>query len=150
MSLLSFSMIVGAAAVVAGLLGSLSGFRDGMIIIPFLTLALGVDIRYAVGASLISLIAVSSEAVVRELRNDYANIKLSMVLAAGTTLGAVLGAHLATILSVNAIAFLFGLTLLSSACAVIGVQPHSSVNLKNLFGNIQSNCRYLYHRSSSS
>ncbi len=126
MSLLVFSTIAATAAVVAGLLGSFSGLGGGMVMIPFLTLVLGVDIRYAIGASLISVIATSSGAAVCKVRSGSTSIRLSMLLAAGTTLGAVLGAHLATVLPANTIAFIFGLVMLLCACAEIGFRPYCS------------------------
>ncbi len=147
MSLLVFSVIAGTVALAAGLVGSFSGFGSGMIIIPFLTVVLGVDIRYAIGASLISVIATSSGTAVREVRSGCINIKLSMILGAGTTLGAVLGAHLATILPPNTIVFIFGLTLLSFGCVVIGLQPRSFCTgpLRTSTDNLHLDGSYISH-----
>jgi len=44
----------------AGFLGSLTGMGGGVVIVPLLTLGFGVDMRYAIGASLVSVIATSS------------------------------------------------------------------------------------------
>ena len=60
MSVLLFTIIVLVGAFFAGLLGSLTGLGGGVIIIPLLTLVLGVDIHYAIGASVVSVIATSS------------------------------------------------------------------------------------------
>jgi uncharacterized membrane protein YfcA len=115
MSILLFSILAGAGAVVAGLLGALSGLGGGVIIVPFLTLALGVDIRYAIGASLVSVIATSSGAAIAYIKDGYSNVRLGMFLEVATTLGALLGAHLASVLPVNVISVIFGLVLLPSA-----------------------------------
>jgi uncharacterized membrane protein YfcA len=83
--------------------------------VPLLTLALGVDIRYAVGASLVSVIATSSGAAAAYVREGFSNIRIGMFLELATTLGALLGAHLATHLPTRVIAAIFGLVLLFSA-----------------------------------
>ncbi len=121
-----------------------------MVMIPFLTLVLGVDIRYAIGASLISVIATSSGSAVCKVRSGSTSIKLSMLLAAGTTLGAVLGAHLATILPANTIAFIFGLVMLLFACAEIGFRPHRSFTslLHTSTGKLHLEDNYLSNRVS--
>ena len=82
-----------------------------------LTLALGVDIRYAIGASLVSVIATSSGAAAAYVREGFSNIRIGMFLEIATTLGALGGALLATKMSTSAISIIFGLALLYSAYA---------------------------------
>ncbi len=116
MSIELFTLIAFAGALLAGLLGALTGLGGGVIIIPLLTLGLGVDIHYAIGASLISVMATSSGAAAAFVREGFTNIRLGMFLEVATTLGAAVGgAYLSTILPVNAIAVLFGFILLFSA-----------------------------------
>ena len=55
----------------AGFLGALTGLGGGVVIVPFLTLALGVDIRYAIGASLVSVIATSSGAAAAYVKEGH-------------------------------------------------------------------------------
>src|SRR5437867_70393 len=62
MNILEFTVLVWAGSVIAGLLGSLTGLGGGVVLVPLLTLFFKVDIRYAVGASLVSVIATSSGA----------------------------------------------------------------------------------------
>jgi uncharacterized membrane protein YfcA len=112
---LLFTLLVGGASIVAGLLGSLTGLGGGVVIVPLLTLAFGVDIRYAIGASLVSVIATSSGAAAAYVREGYSNIRIGMVLEIATTLGALGGAALATHLPTNIIAIVFGVALLVSA-----------------------------------
>jgi uncharacterized membrane protein YfcA len=112
---LLFTLLVGGASIVAGLLGSLTGLGGGVVIVPLLTLAFGVDIRYAIGASLVSVIATSSGAAAAYVREGYSNIRIGMVLEIATTLGALGGAALATHLPTNIIAVVFGVALLVSA-----------------------------------
>src|SRR3984885_6620334 len=103
MTILEFSLIVAAGSLVAGFLGALTGLGGGVVIVPMLTLLLGVDIRYAIGASLVSVIATSSGAAAAYVREGISNIRIGMFLEIATTLGALLGAHLATRISTSAI-----------------------------------------------
>ncbi len=111
-----FTLITFLGALAAGLLGALTGLGGGIIIIPLLTLGLGVDIHYAIGASLISVMATSSGAAAAYVKEGYTNIRLGMFLEVATTLGAAIGAaFLAALLPANAIAVIFGLILIFSA-----------------------------------
>ncbi len=117
MNIIEFSLLVWVSSVLAGFLGSLTGLGGGIIITPVLTLALGVDIRYAIGASLVSVIATSSGAASAYVREGFSNIRIGMFLEIATTLGALGGALLATKMPTSAISIIFGLVLLYSAYA---------------------------------
>ena len=116
-----FTLLVGGASIVAGLLGSLTGLGGGVVIVPLLILVFGVDIRYAIGASFVSVIATSSGAAAAYVSEGYTNIRIGMVLEMATTLGALGGAALATHLPTRIIAIVFGVVLLVTA----GAQPAS-------------------------
>src|ERR1700754_1640647 len=115
MSILLFTLIILIGSYFAGLLGSLTGLGGGFVIIPLLTLALHVDIHYAIGASLISVIATSSGAAAAYVKEGITNMRLGMFLEIATTAGAMAGAILAIYTSTHYIAILFGLILISSA-----------------------------------
>jgi uncharacterized membrane protein YfcA len=115
MSYVVLSSLLFAGSLLAGLLGALTGLGGGVVIIPLITLAFGIDIRYAIGASLISVIATSSGSAAAYLREGYTNIRIGMFLEVATTLGALGGAALAGVLSTGTIAVVFGLVLASSA-----------------------------------
>jgi uncharacterized membrane protein YfcA len=110
-----FSLLVWFGSIAAGLLGALTGLGGGVVIVPMLTLGFGVDIRYAMGASLISVIATSSGAAAAFVKEGYSNVRIGMFLEVATTLGALGGAYLATLVPTSAIAVVFGLVLLYSA-----------------------------------
>jgi uncharacterized membrane protein YfcA len=114
-SLLAFTLLIAAGSFLAGLLGSLTGLGGGVIIVPLLTLVFHVDIRYAIGASLVSVIATSSGAAAAYLKEGFSNIRVGMFLEVATTTGALCGAFLATRIPTAAIAIIFGLVLLYSA-----------------------------------
>ncbi len=115
MNTAEFTLIIAAGAFGAGFLGSLTGLGGGVVIVPLLTLLLGVDIRYAIGASLVSVIATSSGAAAAYVREGYTNIRVGMFLEVATSGGAILGAFLAAYVAPSLIAVLFGLVLLHSA-----------------------------------
>ena len=95
MNILEFAAVVWVASLLAGFLGSLTGLGGGIILTPVLTLALGVDIRYAIGATLVSVIATSSGAAAAYVREGFSSIRIGMFLEIATTLGAIAGALLA-------------------------------------------------------
>src|ERR1700722_19508072 len=115
MTVLVFSGLIFTGALTAGLLGSLTGLGGGVVLIPLLTLLFHVDIHYAIGASLVSVIATSSGAAAAYVRDGISNIRLGMFLEVATTVGAVTGASLATHLSTSVIAIIFGAVLILSA-----------------------------------
>ncbi|MBV6520382.1 MAG: hypothetical protein MNPFHGCM_00488 [Gemmatimonadaceae bacterium] len=115
MNTFEFSALVGGGAFVAGLLGAMTGLGGGVVLVPLLTTVFGVDIRYAVGASLVSVIATSSGAAAAYVREGFSNIRVGMLLEVATTLGALGGAYAAGILSTTAIGTVFGIVMLYSA-----------------------------------
>jgi uncharacterized membrane protein YfcA len=112
---LEFTAVVALGSLIAGFLGSLTGLGGGIVIVPLLTLIFGVDIRYAIGASLVSAIATSSGAAAAYVKEGYSNIRIGMFLEIATTVGALLGATVAAKLSTAVIAVIFGLVLIYSA-----------------------------------
>jgi hypothetical protein len=114
-NILEFTMLIWLGSLVAGFLGSLTGLGGGVVIVPLLALAFGVDIRYAIGASLVSVIATSSGAASAYVKEGFSNIRIGMFLEIATTLGALVGAALTARVSTAAIAVVFGLVLIYSA-----------------------------------
>jgi uncharacterized protein len=123
MSTGELSAILVCASAGAGFLGSLTGLGGGIVVIPLLTIVLGVDIRYAIGASLISVIATSSGAAAAYVREGFSNIRIGMFLEVATTLGALAGAVIALHVGPAAIAVIFGVMLLYSAYATVQAPP---------------------------
>ncbi|MHB9154737.1 MAG: sulfite exporter TauE/SafE family protein [Endomicrobiales bacterium] len=115
MNTLLFTVLVGTGSVAAGMLGALTGLGGGVVIVPLLTLAFGVDIRYAIGASLVSVIATSSGLASVNVRKGCGNIRVGMFLEIAGTLGALLGASLTAVFAPKLIALVFGAVLIYSA-----------------------------------
>ncbi len=115
MPLLWCTALVFIGSFVAGLLGALTGLGGGVVLIPLLTLGFHVDMRYAIGASLISVIATSSGSAAAYVREGFSNVRIGMFLEVATTFGAVFGAFLATRAPTHLLAVIFGVVLLYSA-----------------------------------
>jgi len=115
MTEISFDLLIALVAFAAGTVGALIGLGGGIIITPILVLGFGIDIRYAMGAALASVIATSSGAAAAYLRDGISNMRVGMFLCIATTVGAVTGAYLAMILNPDKLSIIFGLALLASA-----------------------------------
>lgn len=119
MSVLLFTIVVLLGAFLAGLLGSMTGLGGGVIIIPLLTLVLGVDIHYAIGASIISVIATSSGSAAAYVKEGITNIRIGMFLEIATTISAIFGAIITAYINPSYIAIVFGVILLFSAVMMV-------------------------------
>jgi hypothetical protein len=126
MTVCVFALLVGLGSFAAGFLGALTGLGGGVVIVPLLALAFGVDIRYAIGASLVSVIATSSGAAAAYVREGFSNIRLGMFLEIATTVGAIAGAFIAAKISTGAIAIVFGLVLMYSAYLSLRTKPEAA------------------------
>jgi uncharacterized membrane protein YfcA len=125
MSVLAFSLVVFAVSALAGFLGSLTGLGGGVVLVPVLTLFFGVDLHYAMGASLVSVIATSSGAAAAYVKEGFSNVRAGMFLEIATTLGAVAGAHLTAVIPASGLALVFGAVLLYSAWHTLhDIPPH--------------------------
>jgi uncharacterized protein len=129
--LIEFSSAVLLTSFFAGLLGALTGLGGGVVIVPALALLFHVDLRYAIGASLISVIATSSGSAVAYVREGFSNVRIGMFLEVATTLGAVGGAYLAARVSTPAIGIIFGVTLLYSAWSSFREPPNETPHPPN-------------------
>lgn len=117
MNEISFSLILLFGAIFAGFIGALTGLGGGIVIVPLLTLGLGVPMKYAVAASLISVIGTSSGAASAYVKEGITNMRIGMFLEIATTLGAILGAVLVILvdLPVDIIGMIFGAVLIVTA-----------------------------------
>jgi len=122
MNELWFVIIIFTCSLAGGLLGALGGLGGGVVIVPVLTIFFHVDIHYAIGASLVSVIATSSGAAAAYVREGFSNIRVGMFLEVATTTGALLGAWLTTVAPTQVIAVIFGAVLLYSAYGALKTQ----------------------------
>ena len=115
LTLVVMALLVALGSFGAGLLGALTGLGGGIVVVPMLTLLFHVDLRYAIGASLVSVIATSSGAASAYVREGYTNVRIGIFLEVATTIGALAGAALASVVPTSALAVLFALVLLYTA-----------------------------------
>ena len=118
MTPLLFTVVVALVSYSAGLLGSLVGVGGGIIVVPLLSLFLGVDIHHAIAASIISVIATSSGAASSYVRSHVSNLRLAMFMEVSTTVGALSGAFLAVVISSRWLFVLFGAVLIYTAVSM--------------------------------
>ena len=118
MTPLLFTVVVAVVSYSAGLLGSLVGVGGGIIVVPLLSLFLGVDIHHAIAASIISVIATSSGAASSYVRSGVSNLRLAMFLEIATAAGALSGAFLAVVISPRWLFVLFGAVLIYTAVSM--------------------------------
>lgn len=116
---LYFEPILFAISILAGVVGAILGLGGGIIVIPALTLLFGVNIRYAIGASIISVIATSSGAAATYVRDHITNVRVAMLLEMATACGALAGALLAPHIHTQALFGVFSLILLYSAISML-------------------------------
>lgn len=105
-----FAVSLGASA-----LGGMLGMAGGIFIVPILTAFGHIDIRTAIGASLVSVIACSCGSASPFLKGGLVNIRLAFVLETTTTLGALTGVLLAGVIPTAYLFMLFALILALSA-----------------------------------
>ncbi|HLJ28766.1 MAG TPA: sulfite exporter TauE/SafE family protein [Candidatus Angelobacter sp.] len=115
MNILVFTLLLWLVSALTGFLGALTGLGGGVLLVPVLTLVFGVDLHYAIGATVVSVIATSSGAAAAYVKEGFTNIRIGMFLEIATTLGAVLGAFLLARVSTEVVGIVFGLMLLFSA-----------------------------------
>lgn len=113
--MVSSSVIILFLSILAGVIGSMLGLGGGIIIVPSLTLLMGLDIHAAVAASAVSIIATSTGAAVAYLHDRITNTRVAMFLEVGTTFGALSGAFLASVLNSKWLFMFFGILMAYSA-----------------------------------
>lgn len=106
-------------AIIAGFLGAILGLGGGIIIVPVLTLFYHVNIRYAVAASLISIVATSSGAAASYLKDSLTNLRLAVFLEVGTVSGAIVGFLISSYIQAKFLFLLFGIVLLFSGIMML-------------------------------
>lgn len=113
--MLHTALLMLCIGIFAGVMGAILGIGGGMIITPIVTLALGMDIKYAIGASIIAVIATSSGSTIAFLRDDVLNLRVAMFLEIFTTIGAIIGALLTGAFNPMILYVLFGALLVFSS-----------------------------------
>lgn len=126
MNVAEFTFLVWAGSLAAGFLGALTGLGGGVVLVPLLTIFFKVDLHYAIGASLVSVIATSSGSAAAYVKEGFSNIRIGMFLEIATTLGALLGAFLTAHVPARGIAVIFGVVLLYSAYVARNIRPRTS------------------------
>lgn len=135
MVIIEFVLILFISSIFAGILGSIVGVGGGVVIIPVLTLFLGVDIHFAIGASIVAIIGTSSGAATTYVKDKLTNLRVGMFLELATAAGAICGAAIAAYINSVALELIFGsilLVMLVPTLLKIGEDIPKSPELKGL------------------
>ncbi len=119
MTVLTFSLLLIVFSFLAGVIGALTGLGGGVIVIPVLVLIFHINIHYAMGASLISVLATSSGTAAAYLREGYTNLRIGIFLEVAAVTGAFIGAMLVAFISKSFLGIVFSLVLFFSAYLTI-------------------------------
>ena len=146
LGLAGFTLILFLGSVAAGTVGALAGLGGGILIVPLLTVGFGVDVRYAIGASIVSVIATSSGAAAAYVRDRITNLRVGMFLELATTTGAICGALLAGLVHSSVLFVFFGLMLATSAIPLIArVGEELPAGVKDDFWSARLRLGSTYH-----
>ncbi|MHB8631575.1 MAG: sulfite exporter TauE/SafE family protein [Candidatus Limnocylindria bacterium] len=115
----SFVTILFAGSFVAGVIGALAGLGGGVVLVPLLTVGFGLDVHYAIGASIVSVIATSSGAAAAYIHDHITNLRIGMFLELATTTGAISGALAAAFVQPRILFIIFGIALALSAVPLL-------------------------------
>jgi uncharacterized protein len=149
MTPLLFTLLVFAAAIVAGFTGSILGLGGGIIVIPVLTLLFHIDIKLAIGASIISVIATSSGAAAAYVREHMTNLRVAMFLELGTTAGALTGAFMGGLIAGRWLFIVFAAVLGFSALAMFQKRhsdPRAPVPPDRIADRLQLHSEYVNYQ----
>ena len=116
-----------AVSVGASTLGGMLGMASGVFIVPILTIFGHIDIRSAIGASIVSVIACSCSSAAPFLKARLTNVRLAIVLESATTAGALSGVLLAGAIPTSYLFFIFGGILLLSAHQMLAKRHHAAL-----------------------
>lgn len=128
MNAIDTTLILFFGSLLAGLLGALSGLGGGIVVVPLLVLGFGVDIHYAIGSSLIAVIATSTASSCAYVKEGYTNVRVGILLETATTVGAVSGVAFASQLPAFILSLIFGIFLLYAAASSLATQQQSQKN----------------------
>ncbi len=145
MFIFAFVAIVFVFSIFAGVFGSIVGLGGGVVVIPVLTILLGVDIHFAIGASIVAIIATSSGAASTYVKDKVTNLRVGMFLELASASGAITGAALAAYTDSAALKLIFGAILLVTVVPTlmkIGEDIPQSPELKGLSKRLGLNGAY--------
>ena len=130
--MISFFITIILVSIIAGIIGALVGVGGGIIIIPILILLFNINFKTAIGASIVSVIATSSGAASAYIKDNIINIRSGMFLEIATTIGAISGALILTIINPEILLFIFPLVLIISTYPMIkNIKNDVLPNIKN-------------------
>lgn len=105
--------------ILAGLLGGYLGVGGGIVIVPFLTLAAGLDIKQAIPVSMAAIVVNSLASSSEYMKKGMVDLELMVVLTFAMVLGMLIGSTLLTIVSASYIKLLLAGFMLYTAVTLM-------------------------------
>jgi len=112
----------------AGIVGGYLGLGGGIIMVPFMTLLMGLDIKTAVPVSMTAIVVNSISASNEYLKKNMVDIELALTLAVFTVLGNVTGSYMSDVIPGDYIKLLFSAVLLYTAISFIRRKKNSELS----------------------
>lgn len=103
----------------AGVFGALAGVGGGLVIVPLLSIVLGVPLHNAIAVSLLGVIAVSTTASANYLQAGLVSRRIGLALLAATTVGGIIGGYTAGLVDARVLAAVFGVVLIAVALRML-------------------------------
>lgn len=141
--LIAPELIAFVAAIGAGGFGALVGVGGGLITVPLLTVGLGVDIRLAIAASLLGVIATSASAAASYLERGLADRRLGLTLLVASAFGGIFGGYLAGLLDTRTLSLLFAVLLVAVAVQMLLGRNSPSAEVVDLPGRLEFDSSYV-------
>lgn len=111
--------------ILAGLLGGYLGVGGGIVIVPFLTLVMGLDIKTAIPVSMAAIVINSLAASSEYMKKGMVDIELMISLTFSMVIGMIVGSTLLTIVSASYVKFLLAAVLVYTAVSLVRGQERS-------------------------
>ncbi len=136
-------LIAFVAAIGAGAFGALVGIGGGLIFVPLLTIALGVEVHVAIAVSLLGVIAVSTTASASYLTSGLADRRLALTLLGATALGGMAGGYTAGLLDGRVLSGIFGVVLVAVAVQMLRSRSTQVAELIDEPGRLEFDWSYV-------
>lgn len=141
--MITLELLAFVAAIGAGGFGALVGIGGGLIFVPLLTIALGVDVHIAIAVSLLGVIAVSTSASASYLTSGLADRRLALTLLGATALGGIGGGYTAGLLDGRVLSGIFGVVLVAVAVQMLRSRRTQVAELIDAPGRLEFDWSYV-------
>lgn len=106
------TLVIGAGlSFFGGLASGLLGIGGGTLVVPIMTIAMGMPIHYATATSMFTMIFTSISGVAQHYQANHIDFAVALLFAAGTIIGAQVGAYTSKRISGRNLSLIFAIML---------------------------------------